>query len=110
MSLRYLLRPAADRDLDDQAFYLATEASADVGHRFLIAAHETFALLATQPRMGWQFKLQHRDLTELRVFRISSFENILIIYLPRNDGIDILRVVHGSRDLRALLLREGFLA
>ena len=27
---RYTLRPKADRDLDDQAFYLATEASAQV--------------------------------------------------------------------------------
>ena len=110
MSGRYLLSPKADRDLDDQAFYLAAEASVEVGHRFLVSAHETFALLATQPEMGWRLHLQHPDLIQLRVFPISHFENILLLYLPRNDGVDILRVVHGSRDLRTLLLREGFLA
>jgi plasmid stabilization system protein ParE len=42
----YVIRPKADRDLDDQAYYLATKASPEVGHRFLLAAHETFGLLA----------------------------------------------------------------
>jgi len=42
----YLIRPKAD--LDDQSYYLATEASSAVGHRFLLAAHETFGLLASR--------------------------------------------------------------
>jgi hypothetical protein len=46
---RYLLRPKADQELDEHAYYLAKEAHHEVGHRFLVAAHETFALLATQP-------------------------------------------------------------
>ena len=32
---RYLLRPKADRDLDDQADHLADVATVEVGHRFL---------------------------------------------------------------------------
>ncbi len=54
MSAVYVLRPKADQDLDDQALYLATQAGPDVGHRFLLAAHETFALLAAQPQIGWR--------------------------------------------------------
>jgi plasmid stabilization system protein ParE len=57
VSARYVVRPKADQDLDDQAYYYATVASPEVGHRFLVAAHETFALLATQPQMGWHFRL-----------------------------------------------------
>jgi plasmid stabilization system protein ParE len=49
---RYLIRPKADQDLDDQAYYYGVERSPALGHRFLVAAHETFALLATQPEMG----------------------------------------------------------
>jgi plasmid stabilization system protein ParE len=52
MSARYVLRPKADQDLLDQAYYLATEASLEVGQRFLVAAHETFSLLAIQPVPG----------------------------------------------------------
>jgi plasmid stabilization system protein ParE len=44
---RYVIRPRADRDLDEQAYYYGTEASPEVGRRFLLAAHDTFALLAT---------------------------------------------------------------
>ena len=104
---RYVVRPRADRDLEDQAYYYATAASPEVGHRFLVAAHDTFALLATQPNMGWHSHLRHEHLKNLRVFRVKNFERILVLYLRLLDGVDILRVVHGSRNLQALLRREG---
>jgi toxin ParE1/3/4 len=104
---RYLVRPKADRDLEDQAYYYATVANPELGHRFLIAAHETFALLATQPNMGWHPRLRHPALESMRVFRITGFGRILILYLPLLDGVEILRVVHGSRNIEALLRREG---
>lgn len=104
---RYVVRPKADRDLEDQAHYYGTEATPEVGHRFLVAAHDTFGLLATQPNMGWQSRLTHPELRVLRVFRVKGFERILVLYLPLLDGVEILRVVHGSRNLQALLRREG---
>ena len=107
MSAAYVIRPKADHDLDDQAYYLATEASIEIGHRFLLAAHETFGLLATQPEMGWDARLKHPELTSLRVFRVSGFERILVLYRPYSSGVEILRVVHSSRSFQALLRREG---
>lgn len=107
MNVRYLIRPRADQDLDDQAYYLATESSPEVGHRFLIAAHETFGPLSTQPGMGWHCRLKHPSLTSLRVFRVVGFQKILVIYRPMRDGVEILRVMHGSRNLEALLGRWG---
>jgi toxin ParE1/3/4 len=104
---RHLVRPKADQDLEDQAYYLATEAYPEVGHSFLVAAHDAFALLATRPAMGWRSRLRHPDLKTLRVFRVSGFEKMLILYRPLPDGVEILRVVHGSRNLPALLRREG---
>jgi len=103
---RYLIRPS-DGDLDDQAYYYATNASAEVGHRFLLAAHDTFSLLATQPDMGWHARLRYPSLKSLRVFRLKGFERILVPYLPMPDGVEIVRVVHGSRDLQALLDRRS---
>jgi len=107
VSAAYVVRPKADQDLDDQAYYLATQAGSDLGHRFLLAAHETFALLATQPQIGWHPRLIHPDLASLRVFQVTGFEKMLVFYRPRLDGVEILRVVHGSRNLRTLLRREG---
>jgi toxin ParE1/3/4 len=107
VSTRYVVKPRADRDLSDYADYLAEEATLDLALRFLAAAHETFALLAQQPNMGWHSRLRHTALKSLRVFRIIGFEHLLIFYRPLADGVDILRVVHGSRNLRALFRRRG---
>jgi len=74
-----------------------------------MAAHETFALLATQPDMGWRFRFRHPDLKRLRVFRVKDFEKLLILYLPLFDGVEILRVVHGSRNIETLLRRGAWI-
>lgn len=107
MSARYVVRPKADQDLDDQAYYLATQAGPDLGHRFLLASHETFGLLAAQPHIGWHPRLKHPDLADLRVFQVSGFKKMLVFYRPLPEGVEILRVVHGSRNLRNLLRREA---
>lgn len=106
MSARYKVKPKADRDLDDYADYLATEANLELALRFLAAGHETFALLATHPNIGWSSRLKHSALKPLRVFRVSGFEQMLILYRPLPEGVDILRVIHGSRNLQALFRRR----
>jgi toxin ParE1/3/4 len=106
VNARYVLRPKADQDLDQQAYYLAMQASQETARRFLVAAHETFALLSTQPQMGRLLRLRHPRLASLRVFRISGFEKMLVLCIPLPSRIDIVRVVHGSRDLVAFLRRE----
>jgi len=104
---RYVVRPKADRDLEDQAFYYATEATPELGHRFLLAAHDSFSLLATQPNMDWHPRLKHPSLEGLRVFRVSGFEKMLILYIPLLDGVEFLRIIHGSRNLQSLLRLQG---
>ena len=109
MTPRYAIFPKADRDLDEQALYLSQQAGAELGHRFLLAAHETFTLLATQPQIGWLGRFKHPDLASVRVFRVSGFAKMIVLYRPGKDKIEILRVIHGSRNTQALLRREGVL-
>jgi hypothetical protein len=52
-------------------------------------AHETFALLSTQPRMGWPLRLRNPRLASLRVFRISGFEKMLVLCLHVSSGVEI---------------------
>lgn len=107
MNTRYVVKPKADRDLDDYADYLSKEVSLNVALRFFDAAYRTFALLASQPNMGWRSRVKYPGLETLRVFRVSGFTDRLILYRTLPNGVDILRVVDGSRDLRSLLRREG---
>ena len=106
MSFRYIVKPKADRDLDDYADYLLEKASLEVALRFLAAAQGTFTLLATQPNIGWHSRLRNSALKSLRVFRVKDFERMLILYRPLQDGVEILRVVHGSRSLQSLFRRR----
>ena len=66
MSARYTVKPKADRDLDDNADYLAREANLDIALTFLSASYETFALLADNPQMGWTSRMKNPALKSLR--------------------------------------------
>lgn len=107
MSRRYVVRPKADQDLDDHAYYYGTEAGPELGHRFLIAAHDTFALLASQSEIGWRTQIKHKGWGNFERFRVAGFDRVLILYRAHPDGVDILRQVRGSGVLRTLLRREG---
>ena len=45
-----------------------------------------------------------RRLARIRIWPIRGFDKILIIYATERTGIDVLRVVHGARDLDVLEL------
>jgi len=94
---------AARRDLIEQFVYLAEAAGLDTAERFLTNAEASFNDLACQPMMGAPVPLRHPDLAGIRKWRIKDFENHLIFYLPRQDGVTIVRVLHRARDWWSLL-------
>lgn len=57
--------------------------------------------------MGWKPHLKHPRLASVRIFPITGFKRILILYRPEKDHVDILRVIQASRNVQALLRREG---
>ncbi len=99
MTPRVHILPSADRDLDEQADYLAREASLETALRYYDAAAATFEHLAGMPGVGERWRSPERRLAELRVSRIHGFENHLVFYRPIEDGIEIVRVLHGARDI-----------
>jgi putative addiction module CopG family antidote len=95
--------PAADRDLDDQAAHLAAEASLETALRFYDAAGATFGKIASMPGVGERWQSANPRLTELRIWRVEGFDKHLIFYRSTADGIDIIRVLHGARDVDRVL-------
>ncbi len=106
MTPAYSLRPRADRDIDEYVDYLAANVGLRVALHFLDATHQTLALLASQPNVGWRSRLMRPELASMRVFRVAGFERMLILYRPVEDGIEVLRIMHGSRNLQVLLRRR----
>ena len=80
-------RAAARRDLVEQFVYLADNAGLDTAERFLSSCETTFNDLANQPMIGSPLSVGNPALTGIRKWRIKGFENHLIFYLPRPDGV-----------------------
>jgi toxin ParE1/3/4 len=106
MTPQYTVLPSADRDLDGQAGYLLQEASLETALRFYDAAAATFEKLARMPGMGERHESPHPRLAGLRVWRIEGFPNHLIFYRPIEGGIEVVRVLHGARDIDRALESE----
>ncbi len=96
-------RTAARRDLVEHFVYLAENAGVDVAERFLTNAEASFADLARQPIMGAPLTLRHPDLAGIRKWRVKDFDNHLVFYQPRPDGVSIVRVLHAASDWWSLL-------
>ena len=96
-------REAAQRDLVEHFVYLAENAGLDVADRFLSNAEATFGDLAQQPRIGAPLNLQRPEMANLRKWRVKDFDNHLVFYEPRPDGVSIVRVLHAASDWWALL-------
>lgn len=103
MSTRFRILPRAETDLLDQAQYLAENASPETAFRFAEAADDTFAFLATTPEAGAVWESQTAPVPGLRLWRIKGFEKHRVFYRPTEDGIDVVRVLHGHRDIDAIL-------
>lgn len=96
-------RAAAERDLIEHFVYLAEHASVQIADRFLKQAELTFNDLSLKPLMGVQLSLKNPALANMRKWRVRRFDNFLIFYIPRSDGVAIVRVLHATQNWQAML-------
>ncbi len=91
---RIIKRPAAETDLDEIWWHIAQDNPINAD-RFLDRILDSCHTLADFPHMGAK-----RD--ELMPgLRSHPVGNYLIYYFPLADGIEIVRVLHGSRDVNS---------
>lgn len=95
---RVYRRAAARRDLVEHYVYLAEQAGEAVAERFLAQVEQTFLDLAENREIGSSLNSRHPQLAGLRKWRVKDFDAFLIFYLPRPDGVSIVRVLHAAQD------------
>ena len=105
--LRILLLPSANRDLDGSAVYYTAEGGLEVGLRFFSSCQKTFEWLLENPGAGSPRNFRSPRLTGLRMWPVRGFEKHLIFYQSVEDGIKVVRVLHGARDIPRILELEG---
>jgi toxin ParE1/3/4 len=99
---RLVVLPRADADVVEIFARIAADdvAAAD---RFKTTVHRECAILTQFPEFGRARRYRGRDVGDLRSFPLSGFRNWLVFYRVRSDVIEIVRVLHGARDLRRAL-------
>jgi toxin ParE1/3/4 len=91
---RVTRRPQAAADILEIFDYIAEDSIAEAD-RWVDRLDEKLALWATQPMMG-----RSREELAPRV-RSLPFGRYVVFFEPLSDGIDVVRVLHGSRDIDA---------
>jgi toxin ParE1/3/4 len=101
MSKRASRSPEARRDLVEIADYISNN-NLEASMRFLDATEDTITFLAANPLIGQLFVPANELIPPLRIWPIHGFRNHLIFYRPLTEGVEIVRVLHGARDLQSL--------
>lgn len=99
-------RARAREDIIEQAVYIAAS-DPDSATRFLDAIESTILLLSEAPEIGTGREFQNPALKKLRMHPVTGFPRHLIFYLPEPAGIDVVRVLHSSRDIPTIFSEAG---
>ncbi len=94
------ITPTASRDLESVMDYLAQRGSIETAERFLEKIDTKFKMLAQFPLIGCKRDELYPGL------RSVPLEDYLIFYRLVANGIEVMRVVGGYRDLEALFVED----
>jgi toxin ParE1/3/4 len=105
VSGRLRRHPQALADVEESAVHIGA-GSVEAALRFLGAVEATLKMLAQYPELGASRSFERRDLAGLRSFPLRGFDQHWIFYRPIEAGIEVVRVLHGARDLGGLFGEE----
>lgn len=94
--------PLAQRDVDEALAQYQDEAGDDVALRFLSALADAFDLLSRNPGIGSPRYATTLQMPGLRCWPLRPWPQ-LIFYVERDRSVDVVRVLHGARDVPASL-------
>ena len=102
MGRRILRRLKAAQDAEGIADFIAKD-SLEAAVRFLENTESTLNDLAASPTTGSPFESDQPELANLRFRRVKGFPSHVIFYVEHQHAIEVVRVLHGARDLEAEL-------
>lgn len=70
------------------------------------AVSQTFSHLAQLPNIGSTYKTGNSRLTGLRKWSVKGFNKNLVFYLEGDNCIEVVRLLHSSRDISQILTEE----
>jgi toxin ParE1/3/4 len=85
-------RPLAETDLSDIWDYISAD-SPERGEKLIRDIYSKLGTIAHNPYIG---KARPEIEQDLRSFPVGRY---IVFYFPLPEGIDVIRILHGSRDI-----------
>jgi toxin ParE1/3/4 len=98
------VRPLARSDVEHAIEYYGSDAGVAVAERFVDALERAYEDVVIYPRMGSHRYFRHPLLKRVRCRPIAGFP-YLVFYIDNDGSVDVLRVLHERRDVKALDLQ-----
>jgi plasmid stabilization system protein ParE len=70
------------------------------------AIQDTLALLESQPLTGAAYRTRNRNVRGARISTVSGYRRFVVLYLPTADGIEVLHITRGRRNLSRLVAQD----
>ncbi|HEX3358631.1 MAG TPA: type II toxin-antitoxin system RelE/ParE family toxin [Tepidisphaeraceae bacterium] len=100
---RTIRTPQADRDLIEHFARIALD-KIEPAERFIKIAEDSFKLLSEMPGIGRVWDTNNPRLAGTRLYPLPhGYRNYLVFYRIIPNGIEVIRVLQGARDLEDLL-------
>jgi toxin ParE1/3/4 len=98
---KLLVREQAWLDLEELGVFIGKDNPAAAGE-VVRQLRLSFEQLAPMPQLG-RIVTKIKTSEELRMWLSPAFRNYLIFYRELPDGVEIVRVLHGARDIKRIL-------
>lgn len=98
MSGRVIWRAVAEEDLTEAYLYIGAD-SPEAAERLLDAVGDAVVLLLENPQAGSPREFRSPRARDVRSWAPQGFPNHLIFYKVSGDDIEVIRFLHGARDL-----------
>jgi toxin ParE1/3/4 len=105
MNNRLSIFPAAEADVDAAAQFIARDNLA-AALRFYDCVDLTYWQIRDHPTRWPRYELNETRLANLRKRSVVKFPNYLVFYRLGERTIEVIRVLHGARDIGAILQDE----
>jgi toxin ParE1/3/4 len=100
--LRVVRKESAKSDLAGHYAHIGRDSPA-AAERFLQRVKQTFELLSRFPAAGRAWLSSEPELRGMRFWAVDGFPNHLIFYRIAGPKLDVVRVLHASRDVEQAL-------
>lgn len=99
-------RALAVQDVEDAIGYYLKQAARQAALAFVDALEDAYAILGRRPGIGSARYATELQVPGLRSWSLPRFPYV-IFYVERADHVDVWRVLHGHRDIPALVEDPG---